>query len=159
IMKDEAFKGMTGTFDRQMLAAYLREEGFTEKTYVQNQRAVYLRRQIVESLTAGLQLPKAMLEAIFRFQMEGRDVDYIVLPFSSVGPLPAPTNKELEQFYDDNRGFYAIPEYRSLVILAVTPQSLAKPDSVSDDDAKARYEEIKYERFGAPEKREVEQIL
>jgi peptidyl-prolyl cis-trans isomerase D len=159
IMKDEAFKGMTGTFDRQMLAAYLREEGFTEKTYVENQRAVYLRRQIIESLTAGLQLPKAMLEAIFRFQMEGRDVDYIVLPFSSVGPLPAPANKELEQFYEDNLAFYAIPEYRSLVVLAVTPQSLAKADSVTDADAEARYEEIKYERFGAPEKREVEQIL
>ncbi len=159
IMKDEAFKGMTGTFDRQVLAAYLREEGFTEKTYVQNQRAVYLRRQIVESLTTGLQLPKAMLEAMFRFQMEGRDVDYIVLPFSSVGPLPAPTNKEIEQFFEDNRAFYAIPEYRNLVTLTVTPESLAKPDSVSDDDAKARYEEIKYERFGAPEKREVEQIL
>jgi peptidyl-prolyl cis-trans isomerase D len=159
IMKDEAFKGMTGTFDRQMLAAYLREEGFTEKSYVENQRAVYLRRQIIESLTAGLQLPKTMLEAIFRFQMEGRDVDYIVLPFSSVGPLPAPANKDLEQFYEDNLAFYAIPEYRSLVVLAVTPQSLAKADSVTDADAEARYEEIKYERFGAPEKREVEQIL
>jgi peptidyl-prolyl cis-trans isomerase D len=159
IMKDEAFKGMTGTFDRQMLAAYLREEGFTEKSYVENQRAVYLRRQIIESLTAGLQLPKAMLEAIFRFQMEGRDVDYIALPFSSAGPLPAPANKELQQFYEDNLAFYAIPEYRSLVVLAVTPQSLVKADSVSDADAEARYEEIKYERFGAPEKREVEQIL
>jgi peptidyl-prolyl cis-trans isomerase D len=159
IMKDEAFKGMAGTFDRQMLAAYLREEGFTEKSYVENQRAVYLRRQIIESLTAGLQLPKAMLEAIFRFQMEGRDVDYIVLPFSSAGPLPAPANKDLQQFYEDNLAFYAIPEYRSLVVLAVTPQSLAKADSVSDADAEARYEEIKYERFGAPEKREVEQIL
>jgi len=159
IMKDDTFKGMTGTFDRQMLAAFLREEGFTEKTYVQNQRAVYLRRQMVESLTAGLQLPKAMLEAIFRFQMEGRDVDYIVLPFSSVGPLPAPTTKELEQFFENNRAFYAVPEYRSLVVLAVTPQTLAKPESVSDADAQARYEEVKYERFGAPEKREVEQIL
>jgi peptidyl-prolyl cis-trans isomerase D len=159
IMNDENFKGMTGTFDRQILAAYLREEGFTEKTYIQNQRAVYLRRQILDSLTAGVQLPKALLEAIFRFQMEGRGVDYIVLPFSSVGQLPAPTYKELEQFFENNRGLYAIPEYRSLVILEVTPQSIAKPESVSDADARARYEEVMYGRFGAPEKREIEQIL
>jgi peptidyl-prolyl cis-trans isomerase D len=159
IMKDDAFKGITGTFDRQMLAAYLREEGFTEKTYVQNQRAVYLRRQMIESLTAGLQLPKALLAAIFRFQMEGRDVDYIVLPFSSAGQLPPPKDKELKLFFEANRAFYAIPEYRSLVVLTVTPQSLAKPESVSDADAQARYEEVKNERFGAPEKREIEQIL
>ncbi len=159
IMNDDNFKGMTGTFDRRMLDAFLREEGFTEKTYVQNQRAVYLRRQIVDSLTAGLHLPKALLEAIYRFQMEGRGVDYIVLPFSSVGPLPAPSRKELERYFEANQAFYAIPEYRSLVVLPVTPDSIAKPENVSDADAQTRYEEIKNERFGAPEKREIEQIL
>ncbi|MCI0737374.1 MAG: SurA N-terminal domain-containing protein, partial [Beijerinckiaceae bacterium] len=149
IMNDDNFKGMTGTFDRRMLDAFLREEGFTEKTYVQNQRAVYLRRQIVDSLTAGLHLPKALLEAIYRFQMEGRGVDYIVLPFSSVGPLPAPSRKELERYFEANQAFYAIPEYRSLVVLPVTPDSIAKPENVSDADAQTRYEEIKNERFGA----------
>ncbi len=159
IMADENFKGMTGTFDRQMLASYLREEGLTEKGYIQNQRAVYLRRQIVDSLTAGVQLPKALLEAIFRFQMEGRGADYIVLPFTKAGQLPSPSMKELQEFYDSNKVLYAIPEYRSLVTLAVTPESIAKPDSVSDAEAKGRYDEVKYERFGAPEKREIEQIL
>ncbi|MBO0734239.1 MAG: SurA N-terminal domain-containing protein [Methylocapsa sp.] len=159
IMGDDAFKGMNGSFDPRLLAAFLREEGFTEKSYVQNQRAVYLRRQIIESLTAGLELPKALQEAIFRFQMEGRGVDYIVLPFSSVGQIPNPAAKELELFFDNNRAFYAVPEYRSLVVLALTPKSIAKPEAVSDDDARARYDEIRYERFGTPEKREVEQIL
>ncbi|MCI0466717.1 MAG: SurA N-terminal domain-containing protein [Beijerinckiaceae bacterium] len=159
IMNDDNFKGMTGTFDRRMLDAFLREEGFTEKSYVQNQRAVYLRRQIVESLTAGLALPKALLEAIFRFQMEGRGVDYIVLPFSSAGTLPAPSRKELETYFEANEGFYSVPEYRSLVVLPVTPESIAKPENVSDADAEKRYEEIKNEKFGAPEKREIEQIL
>jgi len=159
IMADENFKGMTGAFDRQMLAAYLREEGLTEKAFVQNQRAVYLRRQIIDSLTAGVQLPKAFLEAIFRFQMEGRNVDYVVLRFSSAGQLPSPTVKELQQFFESNRGLYAVPEYRSLVTLEVTPQSIAKPGGVSDADAMARYDEVKDERFGAPEKREIEQIL
>jgi len=135
IMADENFKGMTGTFDRQMLAAYLREEGLTEKGYIQNQRAVYLRRQIIDSMTAGVQLPKALLEAIFRFQMEGRGVDYVVLPFAKAGQLPPPAVKELQQFYDSNRVLYAIPEYRSLVTLEITPESIAKPDGVSDCDA------------------------
>src|SRR6202040_4460660 len=45
------------------------------------------------------------------------------------------------------------------VVVAVTPASIAKPDDVSDTDARNRYEEVKNERFGALEKREVEQIL
>jgi peptidyl-prolyl cis-trans isomerase D len=159
IVNDDNFKGMTGHFDRQVFDSFLRDEGFTEKSYVRYRRAAELRREIGNALIAGMQLPKALLEAIFRFQMETRTVDYIVLPFSSAGALPAPSQKELESYFEANRPFYTIPEYRGLVVLTLTPASIAKPESVSDTDARNRYEEVKDQRFGAPEKREVEQIL
>ena len=159
VMNDDNFKGMTGQFDRQAFGAFLRDEGLTEKTYVWQQRSVHLRRQIVDGLTSGVQLPKALLEAIFRFQMETRSVDYIVFPNASTGSLPAPSQKELTQYFESNRQLYATPEFRGLVVVPVTPASIAKPDDVSDADARNRYEEVKNERFGAPEKREVEQIL
>ena len=89
IVSDDNFKGMTGRFDRQAFDAFLRDEGFTEKTYVRQQRSVQLRRQIVDALTNGVQLPKALLEAIFRFQMETRSVDYIVFKNASAASLPS----------------------------------------------------------------------
>jgi peptidyl-prolyl cis-trans isomerase D len=159
IVNDDNFKGMTGSFDRRMFDAFLRDEGFTEKSYMRYQSGVYLRRQIADALTAGLQLPEALLEAIFRFQMETRSVDYIVFPFSSAGPLPAPSPKELQSYFESNRQFYTVPEFRSLVVLPVTPATIAKPESVPEADARSRYEEVKNERFGSPEKRAVEQIL
>ncbi len=159
IVNDDNFKGLTGRFDRQAFDAFLRDEGLTEKTYMRQQRSVHLRRQIVDALTNGVQLPKALLEAIFRFQMETRSVDYIVFSTASAGPLPAPSQEELKSYFEINRQLYATPEYRSLVVVPVTPASIAKPDDVSDADARNRYEEVKDERFGAPEKREVEQIL
>lgn len=159
IVNDANFKGVTGRFDREAFAAFLRDQGFTEKTYLRQQRSVHLRRQIVDALTDGVQLPKALLEAIFRFQMETRSVDYIVFPAASAGPLPAPSQEELKRYFASTRQLYATPEFRSLVVVPVTPASIAKPDDVSDADARNRYEEVKNERFGAPEKREVEQIL
>ena len=159
IVNDDNFKGMTGRFDRQAFGAFLRGEGFTEKTYVRQQRGVRLRRQIVDALTNGVQLPKALLEAIFRFQMETRSVDYILFPSAGADQLPAPSQEELKGYFESTQHLYATPEYRGLVILAVTPASIAKPDDVSDTDARNRYEEVKNERFGSPEKREVEQIL
>jgi peptidyl-prolyl cis-trans isomerase D len=159
IVNDDNFKGMTGQFDRQAFDAFLRDGGFTEKTYVRQQRSVHMRRQIVDALTNGVQLPKALLEAIFRFQMETRSVDYIVFSTASAGPLPAPSQEELKSYFESNRQLYATPEFRSLVVVPVTPASIAKPYDVSDADAQNRYEEVKDERFGAPEKREVEQIL
>jgi peptidyl-prolyl cis-trans isomerase D len=159
IVNDDNFKGMTGKFDRQAFDAFLRDEGFTEKSYVRQQRSVLLHRQIADALTSGVQLPKALLEAIFRFQMETRSVDYIVFPSASVGPLAAPSEGELKGYFETNQQLYVMPEFRGLVVLPLTPASIAKPDDVSDADARNRYEEVKNERFGSPEKREVEQIL
>ena len=159
IVSDDNFKGETGRFDRQGFDAFLRDEGFTEKTYVRQQRSVQLRRQIVDALTNGVQLPKALLEAIFRFQMETRSVDYIVFPNASAGSLPTPSQEELKGYFESNRQLYATPEFRGLVVVPVTPAAITKPDDVSDADARNRYEEVKNERFGAPETREVEQIL
>jgi peptidyl-prolyl cis-trans isomerase D len=159
IVNNDNFKGETGRFDRQGFDAFLRDEGFTEKSYVRQQRGVALRRQIVDALTSGVQLPKALLEAIFRFQMETRGVDYIVFPNASAGSLPTPSQEELKGYFESTRQLYATPEFRGLVVVPVTPASIAKPDDVSDADARNRYEEVKNERFGAPEKREVEQIL
>jgi peptidyl-prolyl cis-trans isomerase D len=159
IVNDDNFKGITGRFDRQAFDAFLRGEGFTEKSYVRQQRGVHLRRQIVDALTNGVQLPKALLEAIFRFQMETRNVDYILFPSAGAGQLPAPSQEELKGYFESTQQLYATPEFRGLVIVPVTPASIAKPDDVSDTDARSRYEEVKNERFGAPEKREVEQIL
>lgn len=158
-VSDENFKGMTGVFDRKLFEAFLRDEGFTEKSYLQHQRAAFLRREIVEALTDGVQLPKALLEAIFRFQREEREVDYIVLPPSSAGQPPAPSEQDLLTQYEETPQLYTVPEFRSLVVLAVTPDSIAKPENVTDAEAQKRYEEVKEERFGAPEKREIEQIL
>jgi peptidyl-prolyl cis-trans isomerase D len=44
-------------------------------------------------------------------------------------------------------------------VVALTPESLAKPEAVSDADARPRYEELKASRFGTPEKRTIQQIV
>ena len=159
ILEDENFKGLSGQFDRQVFETFLRDEGLTEKLYLREQRAAKTRREIVDTLTSGLQLPQALLDAMHRYQSESRSVDYVLIPFSAVGALQAPTQQELKKFYDENLPLYGVPEYRSLVLLMVTPSSIAKPEDVSDADALTRYEEVKTDRFGAPEKRDVEQIL
>ena len=159
IVNDDNFKGMTGQFDRQMLDAFLRDEGLTEKSYIRQQRGIQTRHEIVDSLTSGIQLPASLLEAIHRYQAEARSVDYIVIPNTAAGSLPAPSQDVLKKYFQENQALYGIPEFRGLVILPVAPASIAKPDDVADADAQKRYEEVKNERFGTPEKRAVEQIL
>ncbi|WOJ89444.1 SurA N-terminal domain-containing protein [Methylocapsa polymorpha] len=159
ITNDPTFKGPGGRFDRVRFEEVLRDNGLNEKGFVREQRAFYLRQEITDGLTHGLQLPKAMLEAIHRYQTESRSVDYIVLPASAAGVVPTPSQDELKKYFDDREQNYSTSEYRGLVVLTLTPAEIAKPESVSDADAQKRYEEVKTERFGAPEKRAIEQIL
>ncbi|SFK27936.1 peptidylprolyl isomerase [Methylocapsa palsarum] len=158
IMNDPSFKGPTGRFDKQKFEQLLRDNGFTEKTFVREQRSSLLRSEIADALTYGLEIPKAMLAAIHRFQAEVRSADYMELPVAGVS-VPAPSPDQLQSYFNDRRASFATHEYRDLVVLTLTPALIAKPDQISDADAQKRYDEVKNEKFGSPEKRAVEQIL
>lgn len=159
IAQEEAFKGATGKFDRPKFDAILREIGFTEQNFVREQRAHHLRQQITNSLVYGLDLPQALLAAIHRYQTESRTIETIAFPADHGGPVPAPSEDDLKAYFEAHRQAYATPEYRSLLILALTPEALAKPEEIADEEARKRYEDLKNERFGTPEKRAIEQIL
>ncbi len=159
ISNDPTFKGADGQFDRNRFAQLLRDNGLTEKVFVREQRGVILRHELVNPLTAGLQLPKAMLEAIHRFQSETRSVDYLLFPAARAGAVAAPSEDDLRKYFDDRKAGYSAPEYRSVVTLTITPESVVKPESISDADARKRYDDLKGDKFGAPERRAVEQLL
>ncbi len=159
VASDPAFKGAGGGFDRTLFEQFLRDNGLTEKAFVQEQRGLIVRHELIDPLTAALQLPKAMLEAIHRFQTEARSVDFLILPAAAAGAIAAPPEGDLRKYFEDRKLGYAAPEYRSLVTLTLTPESVAKPEAVSDADAQKRYDEVKDDRFGTPEKRTIEQVL
>lgn len=159
IMNDPAFKGQNGQFDRAKFEFLMRDNGFTEARYVKLQRETALRNEVSDSMTGGLKPPEIMTSAVHRFKAEVRDFDYFVLPPSAAGTIPSPTDAELKSFYDSRSSNYAAPEYRKLVVLSIVPSALVKPDAVTDDEVKKRYEDVKAARFVVPEKRTVQQLV
>jgi peptidyl-prolyl cis-trans isomerase D len=158
IETDPSFRTPGGQFDRDRFNDAIREAGYTERSFVREQRNVYLRQEIIESLTAGVSAPAAFLEGVHRFQEESRTVETLLLPASGVGEIAAPAPDVLQKYFDDRKKNFHAPEYRKLAILAVTPATLAKADSVSDADARKLYEEVKAARYGSPETRHLQQI-
>lgn len=159
IADDPTFKGINGKFDRQRFDAVLRDNGLSEKSYLSEQRGQFLRHQVTDALIHGLEMPKALLAAIHHYLTETRSVDYIVLPATSAGVVPTPSEDDLQKYFDDRREAHRVLEYRGLMTFALSPNTLAKPETVSEADARKRYDEVKAERFGTPEKRTIEQIL
>ncbi len=159
ITEDPNFQGPSGRFERSRFDEVLFSNRLNESTYVREQRAVIARLQLAEAITGALPVPLAMREAVHRYGAERRAADYLVLPASVAGDIAAPSEEQLKTFFQERQASFRAPEYRAVNALAVDPEAIAKPEAVSDEEARQRYEEVKASRFGSPERRTVEQIV
>lgn len=159
ILADPSFKGPNGQFDRGLFNNILRDNGLNEQSFVRDQRAVYLRQEIVQGMVGAVTVPRAAIDALYRFDAETRSIDYVTLPASAAGSLPEPDQAALEKFFNARAPAYRAPERRKLTILPLLPATLAKPDEVSDADVEALYNQVKDQRFTTPEFRTLQQIV
>ena len=158
IYADPNFKGVSGAFDPQRFQAMIRQFGFTEQRYVADQRKVSLRRQIAGTVSAGIEPPKAMIEALSRFQNEQRSIEFVKLDTAQAGTIDPPSPETLAAYFDEHKTLFRAPEYRKLSFVMINPEEIGKWASVSDEDAKKRFEERRGS-LGTPEQRQVSQIV
>jgi peptidyl-prolyl cis-trans isomerase D len=161
ITSNPSFRDKSGAFDPALFEGALRNMDMTERGFVSELRKQALRQFIVAALATGVAAPKAEVNAEADYQGQTRSVDYFLLPSSAAGDIPAPSDEALKTFYNDRKSSYRAPEYRGMTILTLEPDTIANPAEVSDADAEAAYEKIagKDPKFGAPEKRDLQQIL
>jgi peptidyl-prolyl cis-trans isomerase D len=157
ITGDAAFKGINGQFDRARFEAIIRDAGYTESRFVEEQRHVTLRRQIALSISGDLHVPAATIEAINQYQNEKRTIEYLTLGPVQAGDIPQPTAEQLSKYFEERKVVFRAPEYRKVTLLSMSPADLAKPDAVSDADAKTYYE-LHKSSYGTPARRELRQI-
>jgi peptidyl-prolyl cis-trans isomerase D len=161
ITSNPNFRDKAGAFDPSRLASALRDMDMNERTFVSELRKQELRQFIVSALVTGITAPKAEVTAEADYQGQTRSVDTFLLPASAAGDVPAASGDALKAFFNDRKSSYRAPEYRGMTILALEPDAIANPAEVTDADAEAAYQKIagKDPRFGAAEKRDLQQIL
>lgn len=158
VYSDPNFKGLNGQFDPQRFQSVIRQFGYSEQRYLAEQRRVGLRRQIAGTISAGLEPPKALIDALTRYQNEQRSIEYIKLDAAQAGQIDQPSPETLAAYFDDHKTQFRAPEYRKLSFVVVTPDEIGKWTEVSDDEARKLFEQNR-NRLGTPEKREVSQIV
>jgi peptidyl-prolyl cis-trans isomerase D len=156
---EKVFQGSNGEFDAERFREIIRDAGFTERSFLQDQKSVSLRKEITDSVIAGIEPPRLMLQAFHRFLNETRNLDAFLLPVSAIGPVAAPSAEEIKRYYQQRETAFRAREYRKFTILADTPSALAKSGDVPEADVRKLYDEVKGRRYGTPEKREIGQIV
>ena len=158
ITGDPTFHSITGQFDRSRFEQMIRQAGYTETTYVNEQRQLTLRRQIAMSVSGDIIVPDAALAAFSRFQNERRSADLIVLGPPQAGDVPAATPEALAKYFEERKTAFRAPETRKLTLLILSPAEQARWSVIPDAEAKAYYDANTAE-FGAPERRQLRQIV
>jgi len=157
IVNNPAFKGADGQFNRALFDQALRNVNLSEAGFVQEQRASMLRLHLAEALAGEVSVPIAAKEALHRYASERRSASYLLLTPELAGDIPAPTAEQLQSFFNERKSDFRAPEYRSVSVMALDAASLAKPETISEADARQRYEQQKA-RYGTPERRTIQQI-
>ena len=161
ITSNPDFLDKSGAFDAQKFASLLRDNDLNERFYVAELKKNALRQFIIAGLATGLSAPKAMATAEENYDRQTRSADTFLLPASTAGDIPAPSDDVLKAYFTDRKSSYRAPEYRAMDVVALEPETLANPAEVSDADAEAAYAKLagKDPKLGAPEKRDLQQIL
>jgi peptidyl-prolyl cis-trans isomerase D len=158
ITTDPAFQGPNGQFDRFRFEQMIRSAGYTEARFVAERRREMLRNQLQQTVTSGLSVPSAWIDAANRYRNEDRSVEYVLLERAQAGEVPAPTPEVLAKYYDDRKILFRAPEYRKLVIVTLIPSEQAHWIEISDADMKKAYEDRR-SRYVTPERRHIQQIV
>ncbi len=152
-----AFRGPNGQFDRQTFEAALRNNGLTEQRFLDLTRAELEQRQLLGTISAGAAAPETLLHPLYEAQFEKRSADTVEFPIAAAPEPAAPTEAELQRWYDNHPDQYSAPEYRRIKAIVLSPQTLAKDIPISESDLKAAYERHKSD-YETPARRSVEVV-
>ena len=129
ITNDPNFRGPTGQFDRRIFEEVIRQAGYTEARFVDEQRNLLLRRQIADSIAGDLQVPATAMAAMDQYQNEKRTIEYLPFGPAQAGDIPAPTQEELQKYFDERKVLFRAPEYRKITLMPLAPADIATAGS------------------------------
>ncbi|MEM9879748.1 MAG: peptidylprolyl isomerase, partial [Pseudomonadota bacterium] len=131
---------INGKFDVATYKSELVRLGVSEDQVFDDMARQQIVSQIENVLADAAIVPKAMADAQISVLLETRTADAILVPIEPFeAQVSAPTDEDLDSFFNTVRSAYRAPEYRSFRALYLTPSAVADEISVSDADVAQAY--------------------
>ena len=153
-----AFRNALGQFDRTVFANVLANNGLSEGEYVASVRQEAQQGFIGGAIATGITAPAPLADAVFAYRNEKRSAEVIRVARGTLDTAAKPTDAELAAFYEKNGDAFMAPEFRTISLLYLNPDELAKEMTASPERIKEEYES-RLSSLAVPERRKVEQIL
>lgn len=158
IMSDPNFKGQQGGFDHDRYLQLLAANHLSEDNYQNSVRSQMIRSQLTDAVADGMSPPTEMVNSLFRAQAERRTADIVTVTPAAVPAPPAPTDEQLNAYYNAHKDAFRTPEQRAITVATMTLDDVASTIAVSPDKLKSEYAARKND-FATPEQRDIQQML
>ena len=158
IVSDPNFKGQQGSFDHDRYVQLLAANHLTETGYQNSVRTQMIRNQLTGAVADGMSPPPEMVNALFRAQAERRTADVVTLTPAAVPAPPAPTDEQINAYYNAHKDAFRTPEQRAITVATLTLDDVASTIAVSPDKLKSEYASRQND-FATPEQRDIQQML
>ncbi|MAP94425.1 MAG: hypothetical protein CMK07_05680 [Ponticaulis sp.] len=154
-----AFKSsVDGRFSLDLYQGYLSSIRQSEDDYVQALQDDLSLISMSEGIGAALEAPSSMTDLWSIYQSEARRVAYIVItPENLTEPVVAPTEEEVQTFYNERQGQLLEPARRGFSIVALRPDDFLHRVEVSDEEIENEYQ-AQVSRWSAPSQRTFETL-
>ena len=154
-----AFAGIDGTFDRAAYSETLRRNTLTEAEFESSLRDDTARGLLQSAVIDGLPDPSGFTLAMLDYVGEKRSLTWVRLDATALTTsLPAPTDADLQTYYDANPDAFTLPETRAISYAWLTPDMISDSVTIDEADLQQLYQD-RLADFVKPERRLVERLV
>ncbi len=151
-------RGPDGKFNTRVWNELIGKTGLGEELFLDQETRRIVRDILVQALVSNAQPPKLVIDNLYRAQGAKRLFEVVTLRNDSIASIPAPSEEDLETYYDENQDKFVAPEYRGLTVARLFADDVAKDVVVTDEDLAKAYETRK-SSLNLPETRDLVQIV
>lgn len=145
-----AFRDTTDVFDPALLRSYLRQEGFSQKSFEDQLEADLTIARLQRLPVAGLKAPKSLGWVEAAYEAELRSASWFILPKSALPEIDPATDADLQTLYEQRRDALRVPERRDVSVIRLSPDDYMIRAIVEESDLEAFYEAYKPDRYTGP---------
>lgn len=159
LMGMDAFKGVSGSFDREAYRFALDRNNLTETEFETNLRRDISRELLQGAVGGGFRAPQALTDTLYAWAGERRGFSMLRLGEGDLtAPVAEPTEAELKAHYDAHLDRFTKPEAKRITYAALLPEAIAKDQPVDDATLQKMYQD-RISEFVIPERRIVERLV
>ncbi len=158
ILAIPAFQGVNGTFDREAYQFQLEQVGMTDTEFETDLRKESARTIVQGAILGGVEMPQTLTDVLTDFIGARRSFTVATLaPDALTTPVAAPTDAEVQAYYDENSDQFTLPRTKQLTYAILSPDMLLDSVEVDEDSVRRLYDQRSAE-FLQPERRLVERL-